>query len=142
MAGSVHNESVQISNVSAPALGRFTRIFSLKGLFLFTYTLSGVVALAYQVLWIRLLSIQFGVSVFSVAATAAAFMLGLGGGGLIGSYWVSRLRRPLLIIAVRDSGKLQQSRAPNDAVFLIAEPIGRLMKITRPSNVPPHDGAH
>ena len=100
MAGSAHNENVQISTISALPSGLFPRIFSRDGIFLLAYTLSGVVALAYQVLWIRLLSLQFGVSVFSVATTAAAFMLGLGGGGLIGSYWVARLRRPLLVIAI------------------------------------------
>lgn len=100
MAGSAQNERVQISAVSAPSFGLFSPIFSREAFFLLAYTLSGVVALAYQVLWIRLLSLQFGVSVFSVAATAAAFMLGLGGGGLMGSYWVARLRRPLLVIAL------------------------------------------
>lgn len=70
-----------------------------RRLFLLGYTLSGVVALAYQVLWARLLSLQFGVSIFGITVTAAAFMLGLGVGSLIGASWCARRRHPLSIFA-------------------------------------------
>ncbi|MDE2423119.1 MAG: fused MFS/spermidine synthase [Betaproteobacteria bacterium] len=42
------------------------------------YACSGFLALVYEVLWMRLVSIQFGVSTFAVVITVAAFMLGLG----------------------------------------------------------------
>lgn len=48
------------------------------------YFFSGAIGLAYQVLWARMLSLQFGVSIFGVVVTAAAFMLGLGMGALLG----------------------------------------------------------
>jgi len=61
------------------------------------YFFSGVTALAYEVLWARMLSLQFGVSIFGVIVTVAAFMLGLGAGSLL----LSRLRftKSLLIFA-------------------------------------------
>ena len=43
------------------------------------YGLSGLTSLSYEVLWARMLSLQFGVSVFAVVLTVAAFiMLALG----------------------------------------------------------------
>jgi len=63
------------------------------------YFFSGVAALSYEVLWARLLSLQFGVSIFGVVITVAAFMVGLGTGSLFGSRISSR-RCPLLILAL------------------------------------------
>jgi spermidine synthase len=47
--------------------------------------LSGATGLCYEVLWARMLGAQFGVSIFGVAATVAAFMLGLGLGAIAGA---------------------------------------------------------
>jgi len=58
----------------APAAGR-----SLAAL----YFVSGATGLCYEVLWARMLSAQFGVSIFGIAATVTAFMLGLGAGSLL-----------------------------------------------------------
>ncbi len=63
------------------------------------YFFSGVAALSYEVLWARLLSLQFGVSIFGVVVTVAAFMAGLGVGSLVGSK-ISPRRSPLLILAL------------------------------------------
>ncbi len=60
------------------------------------YGLSGLTALAYQVLWARMLSLQFGVSIFGVVVTVAAFMAGLGAGSLTGSALSRRKNAPLL----------------------------------------------
>lgn len=68
------------------------------------YTLSGLVGLAYEVLWARMLSLQFGVSTFGVVLTVSAFMAGLGGGSLLGARWASRLRNPLLLFALLELG--------------------------------------
>ncbi len=46
--------------------------------------LSGATGLCYEVLWARMLGAQFGISIFGVAATVTAFMLGLGAGALAG----------------------------------------------------------
>ncbi len=62
------------------------------------YTLSGVTALAYEVLWVRMLSLQFGVSIFGAVVTVTAFMAGLGVGSLAGLR-VMRSLRPLRVLA-------------------------------------------
>jgi spermidine synthase len=67
---------------------------------LFLYCLSGVTSLAYEVLWSRMLSMQFGVSIFGVVLTVAAFMIGLGLGSLAGVKWARLCNKPLLLFAV------------------------------------------
>lgn len=64
------------------------------------YSLSGFTSLAYEVLWARMLSMQFGVSIFGVVLTVAAFMIGLGLGSLAGVMWVRRCKKPLIIFAL------------------------------------------
>ena len=63
------------------------------------YFFSGGLGLAYQVLWARMLSLQFGVSIFGVVITAAAFMLGLGLGALLGGR-LGQGRHPLRLFAL------------------------------------------
>ena len=62
---------------------------------LFCYTLSGMISLGYEVLWARMLSLQFGVSIFGVVVTVTAFMLGLGLGSLGGTVLARRNSVPL-----------------------------------------------
>ncbi len=69
-------------------------------LILLLYGLSGVVGLAYEVLWVRMESLQFGLSVFGVVVTVAAFMLGLGIGALMWLRW--RIARPWRWLALLD----------------------------------------
>jgi spermidine synthase len=64
------------------------------------YCLSGLTSLAYEVLWARMLSMQFGVSIFGVVLTVAAFMIGLGLGSLAGVRWARRCKKPLMLFAV------------------------------------------
>ena len=47
---------------------------------------SGLSALIYQLIWVRILGLVFGVSSFAVATVVAVFLLGLG----LGSYYVGR----------------------------------------------------
>ncbi len=63
------------------------------------YCLSGWTSLAYEVLWARMLSMQFGVSIFGVVLTVAAFMIGLGLGSLAGLRWAKRCNSPLILFA-------------------------------------------
>ncbi|NOY71060.1 MAG: spermine synthase [Gammaproteobacteria bacterium] len=84
-----------------------------SGVVVALYCVSGVTALAYQVLWARMLALQFGVSIFGIVATVAAFMLGLGAGSLIGARW--RLSwQPLFLLALLEAGV---------ALFAIAIPF-------------------
>lgn len=52
---------------------------------------SGAAGLIYQVAWQRILALQSGVGIYSVAAIVAAFMLGLGAGSLGGGALTVRL---------------------------------------------------
>lgn len=54
-----------------------------RGLVLLLFFLSGVSALIYEVSWVRLLSLSFGVSVYAVSAVLTAFMGGLALGAWI-----------------------------------------------------------
>lgn len=68
------------------------------------YAISGATALGYQVLWVRVLAMQFGVSTFGVVITAAAFMLGLGAGSLLGTRLAARVTSPLRVFALLELG--------------------------------------
>ncbi|SPJ17825.1 Spermidine synthase-like protein [Burkholderiales bacterium] len=77
----------------APAAGRV-----LAALYFF----SGATGLGYEVLWARMLSAQFGVSIFGVAATVTAFLLGLGIGSMLaaGGPRIASAARALQIFAL------------------------------------------
>src|SRR5215207_1722596 len=71
-------------------------LWGLVGLFFF----SGACGLVYQVLWVRLLSLAFGVTVFAVTVVLASFMAGLAIGSYTGGRFAERIRRPLLVYGV------------------------------------------
>ena len=54
------------------------------------FFLSGATGLVYEVLWIRMLGLVFGHTVFAVTTVLTAFMAGLG----LGSWTFGRHRRP------------------------------------------------
>jgi spermidine synthase len=68
------------------------------------YLVSGITSLAYEILWTRMLSIQFGVSIFGVVVTVTAFMAGLGAGSLIGTRWSQQVKSPLQVFAILEFG--------------------------------------
>ncbi len=49
------------------------------------YAGTGITALSYEVLWTRMMSLMFGISIFGVVLTVTAFMAGLGAGSLAGA---------------------------------------------------------
>ena len=59
--------------------------------------ISGASALIYQLIWVRLLGLVFGVSSFAVATVVAVFLLGLGLGSYAFGRWSERARDPLRI---------------------------------------------
>ena len=75
---------------ASPPLSRHSRT-----LLPWLYALSGVTSLAFEVLWARMLSLQFGVSIFGIVITVAAFMGGLGLGSLLGVRIQRRSPHPL-----------------------------------------------
>jgi spermidine synthase len=56
---------------------------------------SGACALIYQVMWLRLLSLVFGVTVYAASTVLAAFMAGLGAGSFLAGRYSARITRPL-----------------------------------------------
>jgi spermidine synthase len=56
---------------------------------------SGACALTYQVLWLRLLGLVFGVTTYAASTVWASFMAGLAIGSLIAGRLADRVRRPL-----------------------------------------------
>jgi spermidine synthase len=73
-------------------------VWTLSSRLLFTAIfISGFSALIYQLIWVRLLGLVFGVSSFAVATVVAVFLLGLGLGGYAFGRWSERARDPLRI---------------------------------------------
>ena len=66
--------------------------------------LSGLCGVAYEVLWVRMLALQFGVSTFAAVVTVAAFMLGLAGGSGLMAGRAARCLRPLRRLALLEAG--------------------------------------
>lgn len=73
-------------------------------LLLLLLTLSGASALVYQVVWQRMLSTVFGVTVFATSTVLACFMAGLALGSALGGRLADRVRRPLLLFAAAEAG--------------------------------------
>jgi spermidine synthase len=74
------------------------RLLLLLALFFF----SGACGLIYQVLWLRLLALVFGVTVYAASTVLAAFMTGLALGSALAGRILTRVRRPLLTFAVAE----------------------------------------
>lgn len=75
------------------------------GLILLTlYALSGLTSLSYEVLWARALALHFGVSIFGVVVSVAAFMAGLGLGSIMGAHYSHRTVAPLRWFALLEGG--------------------------------------
>ena len=66
--------------------------------------ISGASALIYQLIWVRLLGLVFGVSSFAVATVVAVFLLGLGLGSYFFGRWSERSRDPLRIYMIVELG--------------------------------------
>ena len=66
------------------------------------FFLSGTSALIYQVLWLRLLGLVFGVTVYAASTVWAVFMAGLAVGSFAGGRMADRVRRPLVWLGVAE----------------------------------------
>lgn len=65
---------------------------------------SGCSALTYQLIWVRLLGLVFGVSSFAVATVVGVFLLGLGLGSYFFGKWSEHAKDPLRIYALVELG--------------------------------------
>jgi spermidine synthase len=68
------------------------------------FLLSGCAALIYQILWLRLLGLVFGVTVYAASTVLAAFMAGLALGSLFAGRLADRVRHPLRWFAAAECG--------------------------------------
>ena len=68
------------------------------------FFLSGAAALAYQVAWLRLLSLIFGVTVHAASAVLTSFMAGLALGSWLGGRLADRVAVPLRWFAIAELG--------------------------------------
>jgi spermidine synthase len=67
------------------------------------FFLSGTSALIYQVLWLRLLGLVFGVTVYAASTVWAVFMAGLAIGSLVGGRMADRVKRPLVWLGIAEA---------------------------------------
>src|SRR5262245_47978679 len=70
---------------------------------LLLFFLSGASALIYQVLWMRLLALVFGVTVHAASTVLAAFMTGLALGSAAAGRFSDRVQRPLRAFGVAEA---------------------------------------
>ena len=68
------------------------------------FFLSGAAALAYEVVWVKLLTLQFGSAAWSISTVVASFMAGLGAGGAWAGRRADRIWRPLRAYALLELG--------------------------------------
>ncbi len=66
-------------------------------LVLIIFGISGMLALAYEILWTRILIFLLGSSIYSFSMILAVYLLGLTAGSLMAAGIVDRLKRPLLV---------------------------------------------
>jgi spermidine synthase len=65
---------------------------------------SGVAALCYEVVWIRLLSLTLSITVYALTTVLCAFMGGMGLGAALAARLADRLQRPLLVFGLAELG--------------------------------------
>ena len=100
-----------------PELGKDGRAMPYALLLL--YGISGFTALAYEVLWMRLVSTLSGASSFGMVATLVAFMAGLGLGAWFGARLRLRFNAALMLFAAVEIGVAVVSILMPDVVSLL-----------------------
>lgn len=71
-----------------------------RGAILALFFGSGTCALIYETVWVRQLSLSFGISLHAISAVLAAYMFGLSIGAWIVGRWANRIRNPLKVYAI------------------------------------------
>jgi spermidine synthase len=65
---------------------------------------SGISGLVYELVWLRFLTLVFGVTIYAVSTVLSAFMGGLALGGFLAGRVADRVRRPLLVYGILELG--------------------------------------
>ena len=94
--------SVVRTGAAAGEAGPSTR--ALLAVLLVLFTCSGVSGLIYEVVWLRYLTLVFGVTIYAVSTVLTVFMAGLALGGYLAGRVADRLRRPLRVYGLAEVG--------------------------------------
>jgi spermidine synthase len=94
---------------------------------------SGVSALIYQLLWLRLLGLIFGVTVHAASTVLASFMAGLALGSVLAGRLADRVRRPLVWLAIAEVA-IAISSLLTPAAFRGLESLYRAIHTALPSD--------
>ncbi len=78
---------------------------------------SGAAALAYEVVWIRLLSLTLSITVYSLTTVLCAFMTGLAIGAAVAAAVADRLRYPLVAFGLAELGIAECGAAVTAMLF-------------------------
>ena len=89
---------------------------------------SGMAALAFEVVWFRVLALVFGSTVYSFSAMLAVFLLGLAIGSAALGGWSDRARVPVRLLALTQAGVAVTALAGSLAVNHIPELFLRLIR--------------
>lgn len=85
------------------------------------FFVSGASALIYQVLWLRLLGLVFGVTIHAATTVLASFMAGLAIGSLAAGRMAPRIRQPLIWFGVAELFIAVLALASRPALGLLAD---------------------
>ncbi len=85
---------------AAPSVRSPARIDWVTPLLVVSFVLSGASGLMYQISWIKLLALTFGVTIYAVSIVVAAFMGGLALGSFLGGRIADRLPHPIIWYAL------------------------------------------
>ena len=97
------------------------------------FLLSGACGLTYQVLWLRLLALVFGVTVHAASTVLAAFMAGLALGALLAERLVRR-GTPLKVFAALEAG-IAVSALATPVLLALATAAYRLLSTAAPDSL-------
>jgi spermidine synthase len=95
---------LQSSNVFTRSAERPIERSATAGVLLLCFFLSGATGLVYEVVWLRMLGLVFGHTVYAITTVLAAFMAGLGLGSFVFGRLAARIRRPVLTYGVLEIG--------------------------------------
>jgi spermidine synthase len=98
--------------------------------------LSGAAGLVYQVTWVRLLGLTFGVTVHAVSTVLAAFMGGLAIGSFVGGRRADRTGRPLWLYGLVEFGVALAALLTPWAFGVLQGAYANLAQVVAPAQAP------
>jgi spermidine synthase len=119
--------------VAGPRSGRQSALVLMVAPLLF---LSGAAGLVYQVAWVRLLGLAFGVTMYAVSTVLAAFMGGLAIGSIVGGRRADSTRRPLRVYGLVELGVGLSALLTPWAFDLLQSVYAGLAQVVDPARAP------